>query len=117
MALDPIEWIVIGVIVVVIFLWGPTKIPELARSFGRAKKEFDMAKKEAETSVTSLVTSSPQPATATTQPPPAVQPAQPSSSDDILLQTARRLGISTEGKTKQQISEEIVAKSKNVYGP
>ena len=115
MALDPIEWIVIGVIVVVIFLWGPTKIPELARSFGRAKKEFDNAKKEAESSVASLVTSSPQPAA--TQPPPAVQPAQPSSSDDILLQTARRLGISTEGKTKQQISEEIVAKSKNVYGP
>ncbi len=113
MALDPIEWVVIGVIVVVIFLWGPTKIPELARSFGRAKKEFDMAKKEAETSVTSLATGATQPAPA--QPAPA--PAMPSSSDDILLQTAWRLGIKTEGKTKQQISEEIVAKSKTTYGP
>ena len=32
MALDPLEWIIIGVIVVVIFLWGPTKIPALARA-------------------------------------------------------------------------------------
>ena len=106
MALTGIEWVVIGIIVVVIFLWGPKKIPELARSFGRARKEFEIAKKEAEGSVTSLVTDTPQP----------VQ-GVPSASDDILLQTAKRLGISTEGKTRQQISEEIVARSKTPYGP
>ena len=46
MAIDPLEWIIIGVIVVVIFLWGPTKIPALARALGRAKKEYQAGKNE-----------------------------------------------------------------------
>jgi len=45
------------------------------------------------------------------------QAPPPSSSDELLLQTARRLGISTQGKTKEQISEEIVARGKDPYGP
>src|SRR5213593_3856785 len=45
MALDPLELIIIGVIVVVVLLWGPKKIPELARSLGLARKEFDQANK------------------------------------------------------------------------
>jgi sec-independent protein translocase protein TatA len=48
MALAPLEWLIIAVVIVVIFLWGPQKIPEIARSLGRAKKEFDQAKKEEE---------------------------------------------------------------------
>lgn len=93
MALDPLEWVIIGVIVIVIFLWGPQKIPEIARSLGRAKKEFDQAAKELGTSVA--------------QPQPQ---AQSKSGDEILIETARRLGIQTEGKTREQISEEIVRK-------
>ena len=37
---DPVQWIIIGVIVVVIFLWGPQKIPDLAKAVGRARREF-----------------------------------------------------------------------------
>ena len=97
MALDPLEWIIIGVIVVVILLWGPKKIPEFARSIGRARKEFDEAKKEMENP---------------SEAPPQSGTAQAQSSpEDILLQTARRMGISTEGKTREQISNEIVARS------
>ena len=104
MALDPLEWIVIGVIVIVVLLWGPKKIPEFARSLGRARKEFENAKKEMENptgAVASVVTGSSPPAP---------------SADEVLLQTARRLGIVTEGKTKEQISEEIVARAKEPYG-
>ena len=43
---DPVELIVIGVIALVIFLWGPKKIPELARSLRLAKKEFEKGQKE-----------------------------------------------------------------------
>ncbi len=43
---DPLQWIVIGVIVIVIFLRGPQKIPDIARALGRAKREFDQASKE-----------------------------------------------------------------------
>ena len=40
------EWIIIGVVAIVIIMWGPAKIPEFARSLGRAKGEFSKAQKE-----------------------------------------------------------------------
>ena len=109
MALDPLELIIIGVIVVVVLLWGPKKIPELARSLGLARKEFEQAKKVMQNPGSALTDSMTQ----------GVQGQAPplSSSDELLLQTARRLGISTQGKTKEQISEEIVARGKDPYGP
>jgi len=88
---DPLQWVIIGIIVVVIFLWGPQKIPELARSLGRAKREFDQASKE----VGDSTKSSPE-----------------RTGDQVLIDTARQLGIETEGKTRDQISQEIVRRSK-----
>ena len=93
---DPLQWIVIGVIVIVIFLWGPQKIPELARGLGRAKGEFDKASKEFQASANLAASTAPTPKTA----------------DQVLLETARQLGIVTEGKTREQISAEIVARAK-----
>ena len=106
MALGAMEVIVIGVIVVVILMWGPKKLPELARSLGRARREFEQAKKEVENPSTALTNTLTQ----------GGEGPAPVSADEVLLQTARRLGINTEGKTKEQISEEIVAKAKNPYG-
>ena len=40
------EWIIIGVVAIVIIMWGPAKIPEFAKSLGRAKGEFTKAQKE-----------------------------------------------------------------------
>lgn len=97
---DPIQWLVIGVVVIVIILWGPSKIPEFARSVGRAKKELEVAKKGWENPTDALLQSFSQPA------PTQVQPF----AEDILTQTARRLGIVTEGKTREQIANEIVAR-------
>ncbi len=91
---DPAQLIIIAVIVVVIFLWGPQKIPELARALGRARKEFEQGSKELE----SAVTSGTQPA------------APPKTADQVLIETARALGIPTEGKTREQISQEIISK-------
>ncbi len=92
---DPVQWIIIGVILIVIFLWGPQKIPELARALGRARKEFDNASKE----VTGMATT------------PAQSEAK--SGDETLMETAKQLGISTEGKTRDKISAEIVEKAKS----
>lgn len=91
------EWIVIGIVAVVIILWGPAKIPEFAKALGRAKGEFDKASKEfnetaKQTAATNIV----------------------SSSDDILIETAKRFGIPTEGKTRAQISIELTEKIKAV---
>jgi sec-independent protein translocase protein TatA len=35
------EWIVIILAVIVLLLWGPKKIPELARGIGQARAEFE----------------------------------------------------------------------------
>ena len=38
-----IEWIIVAAIIVFLLLWGPTKLPKIARSLGEAKKEFEKA--------------------------------------------------------------------------
>jgi sec-independent protein translocase protein TatA len=98
LALEGWELIIVGIIAVVVILWGPAKIPEFARALGRAKGEFEKASQE--------FTTANQTATQT----PAANSA--SSSDDLLIQTARKLGIKTEGKTREEISADIIEKAK-----
>ncbi len=85
---DPTQILVILGVLAVILIWGPSKIPELARAVGRARKEFDDASK-------GMI----QPST-----PASPEPASP----DALVETARKIGINTQGKTRQEISDEIV---------
>jgi sec-independent protein translocase protein TatA len=80
------EWLIILVIIVVLFVWGPQKLPEFAKSIGQARAEIDKAYHTA--SNPSLTTT---------------------TETDQLIDTARKLGISTEGRTRAQISDEIVA--------
>jgi len=87
-----IEWIVVLAIVAVLILWGPKKLPELARAIGEARKEYQKASKELTK--------------------PLSEEETKSSSDDLLIETAQMLGISTEGKTKEEIAQEIVKKGK-----
>jgi sec-independent protein translocase protein TatA len=85
---DPFQILLILGVLAVILIWGPQKIPELARSIGKARKEFDDASK------------------GLMQPPSS--PSTTVSTSDSLIDTAQRLGISTQGKTRQEISDEIV---------
>ena len=96
---DPLQWVVIAIVAIVFLMYGPKKIPELARSIGLARKEFNDASK------TPLSADS----TTTAAPAPAAAPAP--STGDALLDTAKKLGISTEGKTRDEISSEIVSKA------
>ena len=95
------EWIIIGVVAIVIIMWGPAKIPQFARALGQAKGEFSKASKEFKDAANSDTPT--QSATPTT----AIK-----TKDQLLLETAQKLGISTEGKTREQLSEEISVKVK-----
>lgn len=102
-----LDWLIVGVIAIVVILWGPAKIPEFAKALGRAKGEFQRAQDEfnnaareptvlPKVAVTNVNVSSP--------------PLK--SRDEALLGAAKTLGIATEGKTREQISEEISFKVK-----
>jgi len=104
------EWIIIGVVAIVIIMWGPAKIPEFAKSLGRAKGEFAKAQKEFTDAATSSPTTTNTAAVyAQPRPTPA---ASLKSKDEMLVETAQKLGIPTDGKTREQISEEISIKVK-----
>ncbi len=92
------EWIAILVILVVLVIWGPDKIPKLARALGQAKKEFEKAQKEF--------------TNPTPEPEPAPTAEAKAASDDYLIQTAKSLGIETAGKTREQISKEILERAR-----
>jgi sec-independent protein translocase protein TatA len=89
------EWIIIGVVAIVIIMWGPSKIPEFAKALGRVKGEFEKASKEFQEEASKTNNAS-----------------KTRSKDEILLETAQNLGILTDGKTREQISVEIAEKVK-----
>jgi len=75
----------------VFIIFGPKRLPELAKGIGEAVRQYRQASQEV-----------------------VAQPAssQPTSrgEEESLVKTAKSLGIETTGKTAKQISEAIVAK-------
>ncbi|OLD12192.1 MAG: hypothetical protein AUI50_07100 [Crenarchaeota archaeon 13_1_40CM_2_52_14] len=84
MAIAGFEWIVVAAIILLVFLIRPRAITDLARSFGQVVAEFRKGKQD-KTAV--------------------------DEADELLSETARKLGIWTQGKSPNQIREEILAKA------
>lgn len=98
MAIGPME---IGlVVVIIIVLFGAAKIPELARSLGKATGEFKKGKQEIEREMTEVEKS--------------IKENPPENKSSKIRQMARDIGISTEGKTDEQLLEEIQKKMPKV---
>lgn len=99
MAFQGLEWLIVVAVLLVLFLWGPERLPKIARAFGQAKKEFEKSSKESasgEETAHSKTTSS--------------STDVSSLSDEKLLEVAKTLGIPTEGKTREALIQEIKAK-------
>lgn len=79
---------IILIALVIILIWGPSKLPSLARGIGEAIREFRKAASGvAEEEVRRV--------------------ERREEIDQKIIEMARSLGISTEGKTKEQILDEI----------
>jgi len=80
-------WEIALILVIVLILFGPKKLPELARSIGDALRQYRKAQEGV-----------------------LEEPAKPQtgkSEKELLIDTAKKLGIKTEGKTMEEISDEI----------
>jgi sec-independent protein translocase protein TatA len=91
------EWLIV-IVIVVVLIFGANKIPDLAKSLGRASGEFQKGKVESEQEVARLKAQGTQPA----------QPETPAESDhDKLMRAAKELGISTDGRTDDEVRAEV----------
>ena len=107
--IGPLE---IGIIIlIVILLFGAANVPQLARSFGQAMGEFKKAKREAELNYKKFEES----VTGSEEEIPkakAESKATPKTKTEEvnIKEVAVYIGIDTEGKTEEELKEEVQAK-------
>jgi sec-independent protein translocase protein TatA len=100
------EMMVIGIVAIVL-LFGAAKVPQLARSFGQAMGEFKKAKREAELDLKKFEEST----TAEGEAVPKTKAKPKAKTEDLdIREVAAYLGIETEGKTEEELKEEVKAK-------
>ena len=84
MAIIGTEWLILAAVVLILFLFRPRALTDLARSMGQVVAEFKKGREGQ---------------------------AKPGGKEDLLNETAEKLGIRTEGKSPSQIRQEILAKA------
>ena len=89
---------VVLIVLVVILLFGANKIPELARSLGKATGEFKKGKQETELEVQEVEKS--------------LKEKRSDEKSSKIKEMARDLGIAIEGKSDEQLLDEIKKKMK-----
>lgn len=92
--LDPGPELIILIFVIVILLFGATKIPELARGLGRAIGEFKRGKIEIEREIKDEEIR-------------IEKERRGETVDSSVINAAKALGIETQGKTGEQLKKEI----------
>lgn len=87
--IEGFEWIIILVIIAALFLFGPQKLPELARGTGRALGEFRRGQMEVQREITQQF---------------GPNAADPRTKEE---RAAQALGVSTAGKSELQLKLDI----------
>ena len=87
-----LEWIILLIALVVIFAFGGKKLPELARSLGRAKGEFERGKMEIERELRDE------------------RSKDLKKEEGDIVKAAQDLGIDTQGKSEEELKKEIKEK-------
>jgi sec-independent protein translocase protein TatA len=82
------------IILILLLLLGPSRLPALAKSVGQTVKEFRKATESPETTEGAKTT------------------AETPESELLLVNVAKKLGIETEGKTAKELADEIAKLSK-----
>ena len=100
---DPVVWVLI--VAVIVFLFGANKIPQIAKGIGQARREFEMASKGITDPLSSVSSAAAMPNT--TPPNTGTQ-----TTEDPLITAAKKEGIETQGKTRDQIASELAWKLK-----
>jgi len=85
------EWLIL-ILGAILLLFGSKKVPELARGLGRAIKEFERGKIEVEEEIRRELL------------------GEGKDYREKLIKLAEKLGIETEGKSEEQILDEILSK-------
>lgn len=80
------------ILIVALFLFGPTKLPELARTLGKAAGEFKKAQMEVEFNLKQV---------------------EKPDKDTKIYTLAKEMGITVENKSTEQLVEEIRSKIKS----
>lgn len=78
------EWVIFGIVVIVVLFLGPSKLPEFARAAGRAWGEFRKAKMEVEREIQADLA--------------RIDGGEVVASRDAILRAARELSVPTEGR-------------------
>ena len=107
------EWVIILFIILLIF--GPTKLPQLARGLGKALYEFRRASQGL---VEEEEEKKKKPAAAKPSAEAKSSTGTTEISDELLKQLAAKLGITTEGKSREDLLKEVLelAKKQGLLG-
>lgn len=94
------EWIIIAIIIIVLLLFGPQKLPELARGIGRALGEFRRGKMQIEQQISD-----------------EIRDIDVKASRAKLEKAAGVLGVPVSGKSEMQIKLDIARAVDRVEDP
>ena len=101
---QPWEWIIFLVIVALLLLFGPTKLPEFARSMGRAMGEFRRGKAQVERELREELAREEAGGTG-------------AAARDQVLKAAKELAVPTEGRDMKDIRLDIARAIDRVDAP